>query len=157
MTRISDTEGRKGFSRAELDQIVSDPATPAHIKSIYAAVRDYHIHHVLLTQNEKSFNIAQLKEFGPMVVIIGDDTNCALGPSAFDQSALRVLIGKSTCVAIIASMIVPDIYKCLSLMAGLFRVNAIIIETRPEQEMAWREYVRGVSPNASILHSMAGA
>ncbi len=38
-------------------------------------------------------------------------------------------------------------------MTGLLRANTLIIETRPEQEHAWVDYIRTLAPHTPVILS----
>ena len=86
----------------------------------------------------------------PFIVMVGDDTDCALGPDQYDGKALDRLIGMADGVAIISCAPPPEAYSSIALMAMAQR-NGLIIETRPEQEIAWTNRVQAVCPEMPIL------
>lgn len=88
----------------------------------------------------------------PFIVMVGDDTDCALGPDQYDSKALDRLIGMADGVAIVSCAPPPEAYSSIALMAMAQR-NGLIIETRPEQEIAWTNRVQAVCPEMPILLS----
>ena len=142
-------------TREQIDAMINLPCAVPYIKPILEAVRDYGIGYLVLLQHGDGLDTAQLNSQVPRIVMVGDDTSCSCGPGAFDPSTLRICALRSSCLAIISSEAVPNIYTMFSLMTGLLRANTMIIETRPEHEKAWIEYVRKLSPHIPVIVSTA--
>lgn len=139
----------------QIASILAMPETPPHLKPVFEAVRDYGIGYLTLLQHGHGLPAERLNSQNPMITVVGDDTDAALGPIAFHAATLKILTLRASCVAVISSDVVPDIYALFSLMTGLLRANTLIIETRPEHEQAWVEYVRGLSPHIPVILSTA--
>ncbi|MGE0190131.1 MAG: hypothetical protein AB7Q04_12710 [Steroidobacteraceae bacterium] len=142
-------------TRAQIDAMINLPATPGHIKSILKVVRDYGVVYIALLQNGDALPSEKLNNPVPSVTVIGDDTDKALGPEGFDALTLRVCAMRASSIAIISSETVPNIYTLFSLMSGLLRAHTLIIETRPEQERAWIDYVQAISSDVPVILSTA--
>ena len=72
------------------------------------------------------------------------------------SKALDRLIGMADCVAIISCAPPPEAYSSIALMAMAQR-NGLIIETRPEQEIAWtKPRASGLSRKPILLCTVKG-
>lgn len=74
----------------------------------------------------------------------------ALGPDQYDLAALKRLIGQIDGVAIVCCEPPPEVYSSVALLAAAGH-NGLIIETRPEQEIAWTKLVQEVRADMPIL------
>lgn len=140
-------------TKEQIAAILAMPQTPPYLKSVFEVVRDYGVGYLTLLQNGDGLGLDRLNSQTPMIMVVGDDTNAALGPGAFDAVTLKVLTLRASCVAIISSEPVSNIYTLFSLMTGLLRANTLIIETRPEQEHAWVDYIRALAPHTPVILS----
>ena len=146
-----DANGTARIDAAKAEQILASEIAPAHLKAIVAAMRDYGIGWFFVPQTTAPILDEAFSEAKSFIAIIGDDMDCAKGPSAFDQATLHRLIKTSVCIAIESSDIVVNVYALLSTMAGALQTGATIIETRPEQEQVWLDYVRSVSDVMPVI------
>ncbi len=87
----------------------------------------------------------------PAIVIIGDDLDEALGPSAFDERSLRRLLRGVRLAAVVACKPLPQIYAAAARHAVLLRQNVVIVETRPEHEITWFNLIKSIAPDAAFL------
>lgn len=142
-------------TKEQIAAILAMPQTPPHLKPVFEAVRDYGIGYLTLLQYGDGLAAEKLNSQNPIITVVGDDTDMARGPGAFDAATLRILTLRASCVAVISSEAVPDIYTLFSLMTGLLRASTLIVETRPEQERAWVDYMRGLSPHIPVILSTA--
>lgn len=140
-------------TKEQIAAILAMPQTPPYLKPVFEVVRDYGVGYLTMLQNGDGLELDRLNSQVPMITVVGDDTDAALGPSAFDAATLKVLTLRASCIAIISSEPVPNIYTLLSLMTGLLRANTLIIETRPEQEHAWVDYIRALAPHTPVILS----
>lgn len=140
-------------TKEQIAAILAMPQTPPYLKPIFEVVRDYGVGYLTLLQNGDGLEPDKLNSQMPMITVLGDDTNAALGPGAFDTATLKSLTLRASCVAIISSEPVPNIYTLFSLMTGLLRANTLIIETRPDQEYAWVDYIRALVPHTPVILS----
>lgn len=131
--------------KAKLEQLVR--TGQPHLRPIYAAMKDHGTGLLLVRQNTGRFD---LRKPPPLVAIVGDDTDRALGPAGFHRKSIRRLAAQARSIAIIASDIVPDVYETAAALAALGR-SALIIETRPEQEGAWMDLMKVAAPRTPIL------
>lgn len=138
-------------TRERLTEIIGANALAPHMNPVFAAIRDFGVGVLIVPQSTDSLDSA-LKEAGEAaIVIIGDDTNRALGPAGFDTPSLRRLFKSTKGVAVIASAPPEHVYAEASLMAALMRCLVVILETRPEQEIAWAAFVKEANRDAPIL------
>jgi hypothetical protein len=82
----------------------------------------------------------------PWIIILGDDLHFAWGPKAFDAKLLDAAIRSAGQFVIISSGLEPFAYRVAATAAVRDRRNALLIETRPHQQEAWRsriEEIRG--------------
>jgi hypothetical protein len=82
----------------------------------------------------------------PWIIVIGDDLHFAWGPKAFDAKLLDAAIKSADQFVIISSGPEPYPYRVAATVAVRDRRNALLIETRPQQQEAWRsriEEIRG--------------
>lgn len=140
-------------TKEQIAAILAMPQTPPYLKPVFEVVRDYGVGYLTLLQNGDGLEPDRLNSQAPMITVVGDDTNAALGPAAFDAATLKVLTLRASCVAIISSEPVSNIYTLFSLMTGLLRANTLIIETRPEQEYVWVDYIRALAPHTPVILS----
>lgn len=148
-----DPSGTAQIDKAQADKILASDIAPAHVKAIVQAMCDYGIGWFFIPQTTAPIPNESFDEVESYIAIVGDDQDCAKGPQAFDQATLRRLIKTSSCIAIESSDIVVNIYSMCSTLAGMLQTGAMIIETRPEQEQAWLDYVRSVSKTIPIILS----
>lgn len=140
-------------TKEQIAAILAMPQTPPYLKPVFEVVRDYGVGYLTLLQNGDGLEPDKLNSQVPMITVVGDDTNVALGPAAFDAATLKILTLRASCVAIISSEPVPNIYTLFSLMTGLLRANTLIIETRPELEHAWVDYIRAIAAHTPVILS----
>jgi hypothetical protein len=82
----------------------------------------------------------------PWIIIVGDDLHFAWGPKAFDANLLDAAIKSADQFVIVSSGPEPFPYRAAATVAVRDRRNALLIETRPHQQEAWRsriEEIRG--------------
>ena len=139
------------FTGSLLEQLETKVTEKArHLLPIVHAIRDHGVGFLVIPQRATGLHrgIKLLKR--PFIVMVGDDTDCALGPDQYDGKALDRLIGMADGVAIISCAPPPEAYSSIALIAMAQR-NGLIIETRPEQEIAWTNRVQSVCPEMPIL------
>ncbi|HDR30012.1 hypothetical protein [Rhodovulum sp.] len=139
------------FTGSILDRMEEKVAAEApHLLPIVHAIRDHGVGFLVIPQRATGLKRGLKLLKRPFIVMVGDDTDCALGPDQYDSSALDRLIGMADGVAIISCTPPPEAYSSIALMAMAQR-NGLIIETRPEQEIAWTNRVQAVCPEMPIL------
>ena len=88
----------------------------------------------------------------PWIIVLGDDLHFAWGPKAFDAKLLDAAIKSAGQFVIVSSGPEPFPYRVAATVAVRDRRNALLIETLPHQQEAWRtriEEIRG--PDAPIF------
>jgi hypothetical protein len=139
------------FTGSLLERLETKVAAEApHLLPIVQAIRDHGVGFLVIPQRATGLDRGIKLLQRPFIVMVGDDTDCALGPDQYDSKALDRLIGMADGVAIIACAPPPEAYSSIALMAMAQR-NGLIIETRPEQEIAWTQRVQAVCPEMPIL------
>lgn len=137
------------------DYTMASSLTPPHLKCILTAMRDYGIEFFSILQNstEPEFDPSVLDQAQGFVALVGDDTCRSVGPDHFDQNALKGLVERSTYTSIISTGAIVGIYDMLSMIAGQRRTGSLIIETKPEHEAQWAEFIRALSPSMHLIIS----
>jgi hypothetical protein len=139
------------FTGSILERFETKVAADApHLLPIVHAIRDHGVGFLVIPQRATGLDRGIKLLQRPFIVMVGDDTDCALGPDQYDGKALDQLIGMADGVAIISCAPPPEAYSSIALMAMAQR-NGLIIETRPEQEIAWTNRVQAVCPEMPIL------
>ncbi|SFI40354.1 hypothetical protein [Albimonas pacifica] len=139
------------FTGSILERFETKVAADApHLLPIVHAIRDHGVGFLVIPQHATGLDRGIKLLQRPFIVMVGDETDCALGPDQFDSKALDRLIGMADGVAIISCAPPPEAYSSIALMAMAQR-NGLIIETRPEQEIAWTNRVQAVCPEMPIL------
>jgi hypothetical protein len=139
------------ISRERLSEIIGKNANAPHMNPVLEAVRDFGVGVMWVPQGKYSVDDALNAARNASIVLIGDDTDRALGPTGFDQSSMRRLFQRAEHVAVIASAPPEHVYAGMSTLAALARCFVVIVETRLEQEIAWVEFAKEANPNPSIL------
>jgi hypothetical protein len=80
----------------------------------------------------------------PWIIILGDDLYFAWGPKAFDANWLDAAIRSAGQFVIVSSGPEPFPYRVAATVAVRDRRNALLIETRPQQQDAWRSRIQGI-------------
>jgi hypothetical protein len=120
-----------------------------HLTPIYEAARDFGCLLAMVPQGAGHFDPPPAGR--PAIIILGDDLDQALGPSAFDEQSLRRLLKGVRLAAVVACEPLPRIYATAARHAVLLRKNVVIVETRPEHEIAWVNLIRSIAPDAAFL------
>lgn len=142
----------KHMSAEMLDRIEASAAEKApHLIPILKAIRHHDVGFLVLQQRatrlDRGLDLLQR----PFIVLIGDDTDTALGPNQYDRAAMERLLGMVDGIAIVASAPPDEAYSSLAMLAAHLHSNGLIIETRPEQEIAWTHFLQGIRPDVPIL------
>jgi hypothetical protein len=145
--------GTINIDQADLGSIIASDLTPKHLKGIFEAARDYQIGFMHFPRNHQKVDLERLNAAKAFVAIVGDDTDCSMGPDHFDAVFVRMLLEKAFGIAVISSAVIEDIYTLFAEVAGLCRKSMVIIETRPEHEMQWIARVNEIAPNTHLVVS----
>jgi hypothetical protein len=146
-----DADGVVKIDTERGEKLLASETTSAHVKAILTALRDYGIGWFWLSQTKEPIASEILEAAKAYIAVVSDDTDCAKGPDAFDPTTLKRLITTSTTVSIMSCDFITSIYSMLATMSGLLQTGTTVIETRPEMEAAWIEYVRSVSETVPII------
>jgi hypothetical protein len=128
---------------------VIDSGLGAHLRPIWIAVRDADIACCIVPQGHEPFDPPENK---PTVLILGDDMMEALGPPAFHRPSLRRFIKRCHGAVLVACEPLPVAYGAAAATAAGLRVNIAIIETRPNQEAAWKTALDAINPDLAYIH-----
>ena len=138
-------------SASVLDRFESEAHEKApHLVPLIWAVRDHGVGFLVIPQRATALDKGLDLLTRPFVAVIGDDTTCALGPDQYDRAALERLVQMADGVTIVASAPTLEIYATNAVLAVMGK-NALIIETRPEQEIAWTHAVQTIRADMRIL------
>lgn len=136
---------------AMLDRIEASAAEKApHLLPVLHAIRHHGAGFLVIPQRASDLDRGIALLARPFIVIVGDDTDAAFGPDQYDRAVLERLIGMVDGVAIISSAPPAEAYASIAMMT-VVDCNGLIIETRPEQEIAWTNLVQAVRPDMPIL------
>jgi hypothetical protein len=126
-----------------------------HLVPLYEAAHDFGCLLAMVPQGAGPFDAPG--DDRPVIAVIGDDLDQALGPSAFDEQSLRYLLKGVRLAAIVSCDPLPEIYASAARHAVLLRKNVVIVETQPEHEIAWFNLIKSIAPDtAFVLGSVKG-
>lgn len=139
------------LSEAMLERMETSVAAQVpHLLPVVQVVRDCGVGFLVIPQRATGLDRGIDLLARPFVVLVGDDMDSALGPDQYDRAALKRLIGMVDGVAIVSCAPPPEAYSSIALLAAAGH-NGLIIETRPEQEIAWTTLVQEVRADMPIL------
>lgn len=133
--------------RANLDHVIAHGAP--HLRPIARAVRDHAVDLLFAPQGSGAFKLA-VKQRQPVIFMIGDDFDSAKGPDGFHLPSIRRAVRSAGCFAVISGAVQPDAYSAMALAAVATQRNTMIVETRPEQEIAWLALIQKLAPGRFI-------
>lgn len=135
------------LSRGRLDALATKASVDApHLAGILQLVRDCGVQLLIVPQQAYAIRDVVAEARRPFVAIIADDTDRAVGPDFFEKASLDRFLGLADAAAVISSAARADVYNAVGSLAALLARNVIIVETRPEQEIAWTKALQRVSP-----------
>jgi hypothetical protein len=137
-----------GATRASLSHAIAN--TPEYLHPIIEAVRDHGVAMLFVPQGNEAFRVPS-KPSKPVIVMVGDDFDKALGPNGFHLPSLRRMIRACSSFAVVSSAAQPAVYATVAAVAAAMRQNTMLIETRPEQEIAWVHLIQKLAPGRFIL------
>jgi hypothetical protein len=138
-------------TRERISEIIGKNMRAPHLNPVFEAVRDFGVSVLIAPQCRDSLDEALNETRDASIVIIGDDTDRALGPGGFHKPSMRRLFQRATETTVISSAPPEHVYAAMSTLAAIGRRFVVIVETRPEQEIAWVEFIRAANPNLPIL------
>lgn len=138
-------------SREQLTAVIEAlPPGGQHLVPLMEMVRDGGVGMMFVSQTPEPFRIPKAK---PAIVIIGDDYDKAVGPERFHMPSVRRAIRDCHVFTVVSSAATTPVYAMSGLAAVLNRKHSMLIETRPEQEIAWVNLIKKLSPGALICLS----
>jgi hypothetical protein len=120
-----------------------------HLKPVLMAVRDLGVGLFFVKQGREAFRLPRDPKRAAMT-IIGDDFERADGPDGFHMPSLRRIIRSSSAFAVVSCEPLVAVYASVAMAAGLTRRNTLLIETRPEQEIAWLKLIQKHAPGRPL-------
>jgi hypothetical protein len=138
-------------SRARLDEVIASAEHAPHMQTMLAAVRDQRLCLAIIPHGCRHMREVLDEVRLPAVVIVGDDTERALGPAGFDAAATRRLFREAAYVAVMSGASVAEVYAAACRHAVDERCLVALVETRVKQEIAWASLVREANPLAALL------
>lgn len=137
-----------GLTRDRLNVVMD--ALPPHLRSLLVAVRDHRVAFMFIPQNFDTFRIPARAD-RPSIVLIGDDMETAHGPNGFHMPSLRRIVRGCSAFAVISSAPPMDLYAAMASTTAIKRTSTLLIETRPEQEIAWVSLIQKLAPARPII------
>lgn len=134
-------------SRRNLDDAMA-MAQP-HLQPIVQAIRDHGVDMLFASQDAGAFRVPAGRN-RPVIFMIGDDFDQALGPGGFHLPSVRRAIRACSAFAVISSAPQADAYATMAITAAATRRNTMIVETRPEQEIPWLALIQKLAPKRFI-------
>ncbi len=138
-------------SRARLDNLIGSAGQAPHLQAVLSAVRDHRLAWLTLLENSGCINAALDTAPEAALVLLGDDTDRALGPAGFHAASTRRLFHKAAYVAVMSGAPVAEVYAAACRHAVEERCLVVLVETRVEQKIAWVNLVRETNPLAALL------
>lgn len=120
-----------------------------HLRPIVEAVRDHDVDMLFVPQSAGSFRMPP-KHPRPVIYIVGDDFDQALGPGGFHLPSMRRAIRGAYCFAVVSSAPQASAYTAMALAAAASRRNTVIVETRVEQEIPWVQLIQKLAPRRFV-------
>jgi hypothetical protein len=120
-----------------------------HLVPLWGAVRDFGVGLLIVPQKGGPFEPP--RKDVPAICIIGDDMKISLGPSGFHRRSLRRFIRSCGAGVVISCEAIARAYAVAATEASLRRHNVILIETRPQHEIAWVSLLRKINPHLGLL------
>lgn len=139
MARYSSTRSRESLTNA----IASLPVGAEHLRPVLEMVRDGGIGLFFVGQSDHHFHVPKCR---PAMVVICDDYDTAVGPEGFHMPSVRRAIRSCHAFAVVSSAPLPIVYATTAAAAALGRRNTMLVETRPEQEIAWLSLIQKLAP-----------
>jgi hypothetical protein len=136
-----------GTTRANLDTAIE--RSPEYLHPIIEAVRDHSVAMLFVPQGDEAFRIPS-RPSKPVIVIVGDDFDKAHGPDGFHLPSIRRMIRGCSSFAVVSSAAQPLVYATVAAVVAAMRQNAMLIETRPQQEIAWVQMIQKLAPGRFI-------
>jgi hypothetical protein len=136
-----------GATRASLTDLIEN--APVYFQPILKVVRDHGVAMLFVPQGLQPFRIPDQPQ-KPAIILVGDDLEVALSPDGFHRPSIRRAIRACNSFAVISSAPQSDVYATVAVGVAATRHHAMLIETRPEQELAWVALIQTLAPGRFI-------
>lgn len=136
-------------TRANLTRAIEGGAP--HLRPLFLAVRDHGCLFGIAPQGDEPIHPPPFAR--PAILLVGDDTDRALGPDGFNRVDLAAFVARCSTAAIVSSAAVEETYAAAATAAVVLRQHVVIVETRLEWEQAWIDFVRAARPDIAMLVS----
>lgn len=132
---------------AEINSLIAN--WPSYYEPLLTSVRDLDlgIYHV----QQNCWPIGLPVEDRPVVALIGDDTDKAVGPTGFHDETLRRLVRWADYAALSVGVRSQVPYAGAALLATSCRLKTLVIETRLEQAEAWIDWVTAANVQIRLI------
>ena len=130
-----------------------------HLRPVLKAMREGFCAFVFIPRGEFKFCLP--KDKGPVIYLLGDDLRDACGPWGFHRPSIRRALAETTLAVIVASAPDPRPYAiaaCAAMMSAVLPRDGaraprdvLIVETRPEQEQAWEDFIWRERPGLQLV------
>ena len=121
---------------------------PEHLRAIYWAVRDGGIGFATISQRAGRFDLPRDR---PIVAILGDDMDKALGPAAFHRKSVRRFAARCRTASIVSCAPLLPLYAAPALAAMGLGLSGLIVETQPLFESDWADLILEANPTIALL------
>lgn len=135
------------LNNAEIDFLIA--SGPSYYAPLFISVRDFDLRIWSVGQNRLPIDLPD--EGYPVVAVIGDDTDKALGPTGFHSESLRRLVKWADCAVLIACAPSPILYAGAAMLATWHGLKTLAIETRRAEEQAWIDYLSDESSEIRLI------
>jgi hypothetical protein len=120
-----------------------------HLRPILHAVENYGVGLFMAVQAGPQFSLPACDR--PLIILLGDDLERALGPDGFEAASLKAVVARAQRAAIVACEPLVEIYGAAAKTAALLRIDVLIVETQPDQEIPWVQYLLRARPGLGLL------
>ena len=114
-------------------------------------MRDHGCRLLIVPQRQGPFSVPASS--GPLIALICDDYDAAFGPDGFDRASIECVARSCSAALIVSSAATVRCYAAAATSAVLLRQDVVIVETRPEQELPWIEFIRKHRPDVVMFVS----
>ncbi len=111
-------------------------------------VREHRIGFASISQHSGPFDLPAGSR--PTITLLGDDTEVACGPTAFDLASVERIIARAAVVAIISCEPLLVVYESAAKI-GVLGGDVVLIETRIEHEISWVSLIQHHAPGVPLL------
>lgn len=122
---------------------------PDYLRPILEVVRDHGVAMLFAPQGMQAFRIPDQPK-KPAIVIVGDDLDAAHGPGGFHMPSIRRAMRACSLFAVVSSAPQAHVYAGVAGFVAAMRQHVMLIETRPEQEIAWLALIQKLAPGRFI-------